>query len=105
MGSSEAEPELHVIGEFVGGTGFDFDNAFGRFQFVAGESWELVGGQDKGQTQVDYPKDGMNFIWNHPIDLHYYLKAVQGWPKALIEVWHLDPRLRNVVHPDGRGVA
>jgi B9 domain-containing protein 2 len=29
-------------------------------------------------------------IWNHPIDLHYYTKSLQGWPKFVCEVWNLD---------------
>lgn len=50
------ELEVHVIGEIIGGTNFEFDNAFCTFEFTAGKLWELQGGEGKGQTQVDYPE-------------------------------------------------
>lgn len=54
-----------------------------------GKEWLCVGGDQKGQTQVDYPQDDM-VVWNHPIDVHYYTKSMQGWPKICLEVWKLD---------------
>lgn len=30
------------------------------------------------------------FVWNHPIDVHYYTEVLQGWPKILISVFRLD---------------
>lgn len=29
-------------------------------------------------------------VWNHPIDLHLFSQSVQGWPRLLFEVYHLD---------------
>jgi B9 domain-containing protein 2 len=85
------EPELHIVGELTGGSGFDADNAFCKFDARVGPTWLCVGGDEQGQTQVDYVLDGNGlFVWSHPIDLHYYTKSLQGWPKIMFEVWHLD---------------
>eukprot|EP00472_Partenskyella_glossopodia_P008337 CAMPEP_0197541050 /NCGR_PEP_ID=MMETSP1318-20131121/66945_1 /TAXON_ID=552666 /ORGANISM="Partenskyella glossopodia, Strain RCC365" /LENGTH=175 /DNA_ID=CAMNT_0043100183 /DNA_START=1149 /DNA_END=1675 /DNA_ORIENTATION=- len=85
------EPELHVIGEIKGGDGFKYDNAFCAFWVEKGKFWECVGGKESGQTQVDYPESGRDsFVWNHPVDLHYFMKSSQGWPAMNFEVWSLD---------------
>eukprot|EP00954_Amorphochlora_amoebiformis_P006577 515553-Amorphochlora_amoeboformis.AAC.2 len=69
------EPELHVVGEICAGKGFASSNALCGYSVVKGKYWECVGGKETGQTQVDYPDSGLNnFVWNHPIDLHYFHK-------------------------------
>jgi len=85
-----SEPELHIIGELIGGEGFDSDNAFAAFEFRYGKEWTLVGGETKGQTQVDYPYDSTSAVWNHPIDLHFYSRTLQGWPRIILELFKLD---------------
>ena len=85
------EPEMHVIGEIVGCSGLDDENVFATFEVVKGKEWSCVGGEQKGQTQVDYPSsDGNLAVWNHPLDLHYFTKSMQGWPKIWFEVWRMD---------------
>lgn len=91
------EPEVHIVGEIVGISGMDAANAFCVFEVRTGRYWSKVGGEDKGQTQVDYPADddaaaggGGMMVWNHPIDLHYFTKTVEGWPRFAFEVWRLD---------------
>ena len=29
-------------------------------------------------------------IWNHPIDVHYFTKALQGWPRIVLQVHSMD---------------
>jgi B9 domain-containing protein 2 len=84
------EPELHVIGEVTMGFKFRTTNAFCKWDVSAGPTWLCVGGDESGQTQVDYAGDGGHYCWNHPLDLHYYTKSIQGWPRFKMEVWHLD---------------
>lgn len=84
------EPEVHIVGEIEGGSGLNSNNSFCLFSVKCGKEWICVGGDEKGQTQVDYPEDDDMAIWNHPIDLHYFTKTLQGWPKVVLEVWHLD---------------
>ena len=26
-------------------------------------------------------------VWSHPIDVHYTLKGIDGWPRLKLEVW------------------
>ena len=52
--SVRREPEVHLIGQIVGATGFESDNAFCQFEVKAGPAWSLLGGDSEGQTQVDY---------------------------------------------------
>jgi B9 domain-containing protein 2 len=30
------------------------------------------------------------FVWNQPIDLHYYTRTIQGWPQVVFTVGKLD---------------
>jgi len=30
------------------------------------------------------------FIWSHPIDLHYTVNELSGWPRGIFKVWRLD---------------
>jgi hypothetical protein len=32
----------------------------------------------------------MDAVWQHPIDSHYSVSSVQGWPKLGVEVWYED---------------
>jgi hypothetical protein len=50
------EPEVHIIGEVVGGSGYSTDNAFCLFEVKHGQDWVCVGGDEQGQTQCDYPQ-------------------------------------------------
>lgn len=84
-----AEPEVHVLGQVRGLSGFDGDNAFAAFEVRHGEAWECVGGDLSGQTQVDYPIDA-DAIWNHPLDLHFFTTTLQGWPHLVFDVYRLD---------------
>ena len=34
-------------------------------------SWEILEGYDKGQTQVDHPREDDMAVWAHPIDIHF----------------------------------
>lgn len=83
--------ELHIVGQLVEASGFDTSpNVFCKWSIEAGKDWERIEGLAQGQTQVDYPADGEVAVWQHPIDVHYSTRAAQGWPKLVIEVWHMD---------------
>ena len=41
-------------------------------------------------TQVDSPKDEIEAIWAHPVDVHYLVsERVQGWPKFQLQVFRM----------------
>jgi B9 domain-containing protein 2 len=83
------EPELHVIGEIEGGSGFG-SGVCCRWQLDHGPAWEQLGGYADGQSQVDYPTDGDSAVWAHPLDAHFLCKGLQGWPRLLLQVWQMD---------------
>ena len=102
----ERFPEVHVIGEIVGGSGFGAGVTC-KFELDWGDGWECIEGADadggvSGQTHTDYPIDGTDMaVWAHPIDAHFGTSNVQGWPKILLQVWKLDGDGR--MHLEGYG--
>lgn len=56
----------------------------------SGPHWELLEGFDSGQTQVDHPEDGEMAVWSHPLDVHYLVQALTGWPKLHFQIWSMD---------------
>lgn len=87
--------ELHVIGQLVGATDFGTDGLFCKWGFHAGRAWELLEGLDAGQTQADFPEDGVTYSWSHPVDVHYASRGLAGWPKLCLQVWSQDQYGRN----------
>jgi B9 domain-containing protein 2 len=50
-------PEVHIIGEIEGATGFPSTSLFCKFKVIADQrNWEALEGFLEGQTQVDFPK-------------------------------------------------
>ena len=48
--------------------------------------WEVVEGASEGQTHCDYPDEGTDVVWSHPVDLHFSTKSLVGWPKMWFQV-------------------
>jgi B9 domain-containing protein 2 len=89
-------PEVHVIGEIQGATGFPDPSTFCRWKIVSpGDGWELLEGADNGHTQTDCPADGEFTVYAHPVDVHYKVSKLTGWPKLSVQVWHQDSLKRN----------
>lgn len=83
-----ATPQMHVIGEIKGATGFDSSRIFCKFEIRSGENWSLLAGKDCGETYEEIRDDVDDYAeWDHPIDLHFKTSAVRGWPKVYVEVW------------------
>jgi Ciliary basal body-associated, B9 protein len=82
-------PEVHFIGELIGGTGFG-SGVSCKFRAEAGKHWSLLAGAAVGQSHTVYADSDEVACWNHPIDLHYTTKSMQGWPRLLLQVWQLD---------------
>ena len=99
----EHAPEVHFIGEIVGGFNFGSGVAC-KFHVQAGKHWTLLEGEDAGQTHVVHAS-GVDDLgaWNHPIDLHYTTKSIQGWPRIMVEIWQLDEHGRNILQGYGFG--
>lgn len=50
----------------------------------------MLEGATEGQTQLDTPQIGAVSSWNHPLDVHWATRGLQGWPRLHLQVYHLD---------------
>lgn len=101
---NECEPEVFIVGEIEGGTGFvgggssgsDSSGACVKWRLDLGPTWELLGGYAEGQSHVDFPSSAGSesgspeCVWCHPIDLHLSCKGLAEWPRLLLQVWRMD---------------
>lgn len=106
MTSVNATPQLHLIGEIKGATGFDGNRVFCKFSVRSGHNWTLISGKDQGETYEEIKDETENTTqWDHPFDLHYKAKAIRGWPKFFVEVWSADTEGRYSIGGYGIGVV
>lgn len=90
--------EVHIIGQVIGCSEFpnNLTSLFCKWSVQTSASWTLVSGAISGQTQIDDPGlEGSSTFWSHPIDVHFAIKGIQGWPKLLVQVYHQDQFGRN----------
>eukprot|EP01028_Stygiella_incarcerata_P004248 TRINITY_DN1914_c1_g1_i4.p1 TRINITY_DN1914_c1_g1~~TRINITY_DN1914_c1_g1_i4.p1 ORF type:complete len:177 (-),score=38.30 TRINITY_DN1914_c1_g1_i4:428-958(-) len=88
-------PEVHLIGEIDCGWGFDARFVFCKWKVVFGSpQWTKVLGSEKGTTHV-VKKLVDRYVFSHPIDIHLATKAMEGWPRILVQVWRQDMFGRN----------
>ncbi|TMW66062.1 hypothetical protein Poli38472_003827 [Pythium oligandrum] len=90
------QPEVHIIGEISGGDGFGSGGFCCKWAIEYGKNWIHIAGDQLGQTQIDYPSSSgqdYDLVWAHPIDLHFAMATLQGWPKMLLQVWYVDTHM------------
>lgn len=91
ISKGDAKPEIHFIGQILGGENFQTDDGlFCEMILDIGLNWDLISPPRSYQTQTSYSEKGLMNVWNHPIDLHLVANDLNGWPKALFKVWRLD---------------
>jgi B9 domain-containing protein 2 len=87
---AQMTPEVHFIGEIVGGSNFNGKGMSCKFTVEFGKNWDLLSGEIMGQTQYGNADPDDLTSWNHPIDLHMATSTMQGWPRIRLQVWELD---------------
>uniref|UniRef100_A0A7S0F771 B9 domain-containing protein 2 n=1 Tax=Phaeocystis antarctica TaxID=33657 RepID=A0A7S0F771_9EUKA len=90
-----AAAELHLLGQLTGASGFPLSSLFCKFSIESGSNFRVLQGVVEGQTQCDQPNEEEMAVWSHPIDVHYTLKGIDGWPRLKLEVWGVDGFGRN----------
>ena len=106
MALSANTPQVHLIGEIKGATGFDVSRVFCKYEFRVGHNWSLIGGKEHGETYEEVRDEIDQFaVWDHPFDIHYKSKAIRGWPKIIVEVWQADSHGRYSIAGYGIGVV
>ncbi|EQC27616.1 hypothetical protein, variant [Saprolegnia diclina VS20] len=95
-------PQVHVLGELVGGAQYDRQSLYCIWRLVKDDHyWSIVRGEDKGQTQLATMEAaqlgacGVEMLWAHPIDIHLATSSITGWPQIAVEVWHIDAHDRK----------
>lgn len=82
--------EVHIVGQLVGASDFPLPNVFVKYSFEAGSNFRLLQGHTAGQTHCDMPQEGEMALLAHPIDVHYAVKGIDGWPRLRLEVYGVD---------------
>ncbi|CAM9981969.1 unnamed protein product, partial [Phaeothamnion confervicola] len=75
-------PEVHVIGEIVGGVDFACRSRLCvQWTLVTNTSNSILQGSSSGFTHVDDDTSGGTAEWNHPVDLHLFIESMAAWPR------------------------
>ncbi|KAL7746412.1 hypothetical protein RI367_008256 [Sorochytrium milnesiophthora] len=82
--------EVHFVGTLHGAQGFSSSRLACRWRIATGSAWTLIEGRAESQTHVDQPTDDGFTVWSHPIDVHYGVTSLQGWPKFVVDVFEHD---------------
>ena len=93
--NAECVPEIHFLGEIVGGSSSlckDSDSISCKFSFEYGKYWSHLQGfiSHSEQTQYAYCNADGLAIWNHPLQLHLLATSIQGWPKIVVKLYKAD---------------
>lgn len=95
--SAAAIPEIHFVGSIVSGRNLLGDITEGvscRWKVDTGKSWQLLGGDIQGQTQISYAavRDNEPVPFNHPLDLHFSEAGLPGWgaPRMSFQCYRMD---------------
>lgn len=103
---SQNTPQVHLIGEIKGASGFDSNRIFCKFETRAGHNWTLLGGKDSGETYEEIRDEvDKQAVWDHPFDMHFKAKSIRGWPKFYVEVWQADNHGRYSIAGYGTGIC
>lgn len=90
-GIADSVPEVHFIGEIVGGISFNHSPSIScKFTIEWGKCWSFLEGEYNGQTQFSCINESNRSVWNHPIDIHLASANVKGWPRIFIQINSLD---------------
>eukprot|EP00877_Chromochloris_zofingiensis_P007438 jgi/Chrzof1/2948/Cz12g05150.t1 len=98
----EAAPSFFTImatGQVEGAEISGCDNAYCKFEIIAGEDWQLLDGMENGITQVARQAAGpdKHLVWNFPIDVTYKSTNAFGWPQVIVSVYGVDAFGRDVI--------
>lgn len=79
---ADFKPEVHFIGQIVGGTDFptESDGIFVEASLKYGDTWiPLKKEADSIQTHTAYADDEGFFVFAHPLEFSFACESVQGW--------------------------
>ncbi|KAI3632070.1 hypothetical protein MIR68_009906 [Amoeboaphelidium protococcarum] len=109
--------EIFFTGQIVKAGDFPQSSITVKYRVITGDkesdgnknnsnnNWVLVEGLTSGATQIDSSAETTNgqAIFAQPIELHYSVKSLRGWPKIIFEVYHIDDQNREILY--GYGIS
>ena len=102
--ATESMPEIHYVGQIASCVGLIKDTTEGaciRWKIDHGQSWEHLGGELQGQTQMSYCqiKETEMLPLNHPIDIHFAEAGLQGFggPRVAVQSYKMDWHGRRIL--------
>jgi hypothetical protein len=77
---------LDIQGVIKEGTFPEDDQIFCKYDIVYDKDWEVVTGQNSGQSQHACLGEGTNgyFVWNMPFQIRLYSDNPENWPQLVI---------------------
>ena len=77
---------LDIHGIIKEGTFPEDDQIFCKYDVVYDKNWEVVTGQNSGQSQHACLGEGTNgyFVWNMPFQIRLYSEEPNNWPQLVI---------------------
>ena len=83
---------LDIQGVIKEGTFAEHDQIFCKYDIVFDKDWEIVTGQNSGQSQHACLGEGTcgYFVWNMPFQIRLYSDNPNNWPQLVISCYYPD---------------
>ena len=94
---------LDIQGLIKEGTFPEDDEIFCKYDIVYDKDWEVVTGQNSGQSQHACLGEGTNgyFVWNMPFQIRLYSDDPKNWPQLVISCYYPDFLGREILKAYG----
>ena len=94
---------LDIQGLIKEGTFPEDDEIFWKYDIVYEKDWEVVTGQNSGQSQHACLGEGTNgyFVWNMPFQIRLYSDDPKNWPQLVISCYYPDFLGREILKAYG----
>ena len=94
---------LDIHGIIKEGTFPEGDQIFCKYDVVYDKNWEVVTGQNSGQSQHACLGEGTNgyFVWNMPFQIRLYSEEPSNWPQLVISCYYPDFLGREILKAYG----
>ena len=94
---------LDIQGLIREGTFPEDDEIFCKYDIVYDQDWEVVTGQNSGQSQHACLGEGTNgyFVWNMPFQIRLYSEEPKNWPQLVISCYYPDFLGREIIKAYG----
>jgi len=75
---------LNISGQIESAQMLETDSLTVKYDFVEGNEWELIQGQNSGSSQCCFKGNKKNLVFNFPFRLSYRSVNPKGWPQLVV---------------------